>query len=122
MNREMLMLVEAISREKNVERDVVFGAVEAALARLAAERGRAVAVQRLVELQRPQLERADAPGEGVCGQLRLAAQGFGIGVLALEMLGSEEEPFGPQGLCRIHGDRPIGCIERPPARPSRPRR
>ena len=32
MNREMLMLVEAISREKNVERDVVFGAVEMALA------------------------------------------------------------------------------------------
>jgi N utilization substance protein A len=32
MNRELLMLVEAISREKNVERDVVFGAVEAALA------------------------------------------------------------------------------------------
>ncbi len=32
MNREMLMLVEAISREKNVELDVVFGAVEAALA------------------------------------------------------------------------------------------
>ena len=35
MNREMLMLVEAISREKNVERDVVFGAVEAALAQAA---------------------------------------------------------------------------------------
>ena len=32
MNRELLMLVEAISREKNVERDVVIGAVEAALA------------------------------------------------------------------------------------------
>jgi N utilization substance protein A len=32
MNREMLMLVEAISREKNVERDVVLGAVESALA------------------------------------------------------------------------------------------
>jgi N utilization substance protein A len=32
MNREMLMLVEAISREKNVDRDVVFGAVESALA------------------------------------------------------------------------------------------
>ena len=32
MSRELLMLVEAISREKNVERDVVFGAVEAALA------------------------------------------------------------------------------------------
>jgi N utilization substance protein A len=32
MNRELLMLVEAISREKNVELDVVFGAVEAALA------------------------------------------------------------------------------------------
>jgi len=32
MNREMLMLIEAISREKNVERDVVFAAVEAALA------------------------------------------------------------------------------------------
>ena len=32
MNREMLMLVEAISREKTVELDVVFGAVEAALA------------------------------------------------------------------------------------------
>ena len=31
MNREMLMLVEAIAREKNVEHDVVFGAVEAAL-------------------------------------------------------------------------------------------
>ncbi|MCZ2107045.1 MAG: transcription termination factor NusA [Burkholderiales bacterium] len=32
MNRELLMLVEAISREKNVERDVVLGAVEQALA------------------------------------------------------------------------------------------
>ncbi|MEK8024887.1 MAG: transcription elongation factor NusA [Pseudomonadota bacterium] len=32
MNREMLLLVDAISREKNVDRDVVFGAVEAALA------------------------------------------------------------------------------------------
>ncbi|MFN9708569.1 MAG: transcription termination factor NusA [Burkholderiales bacterium] len=32
MNRELLMLVDAISREKNVEREVVFGAVEAALA------------------------------------------------------------------------------------------
>ena len=32
MNRELLMLVEAISREKNVERDVVLGAVESALA------------------------------------------------------------------------------------------
>lgn len=32
MNREMLMLIDAISREKNVERDVVMGAVEQALA------------------------------------------------------------------------------------------
>jgi N utilization substance protein A len=32
MNREMLMLVDAISREKSVDRDVVFEAVEAALA------------------------------------------------------------------------------------------
>ena len=32
MNREMLMLVDAISREKSVEREEVFGAVEAALA------------------------------------------------------------------------------------------
>ena len=32
MKRELLMLVEAISREKNVERDVVLGAVEQALA------------------------------------------------------------------------------------------
>ncbi len=32
MNRELLMLVDAISREKTVEREVVFGAVEAALA------------------------------------------------------------------------------------------
>lgn len=32
MNRELLMLVDAISREKNVERDVVFAAVELALA------------------------------------------------------------------------------------------
>src|SRR5262245_3688677 len=31
MNREMLMLVDAISREKSVDREVVFGAVEAAL-------------------------------------------------------------------------------------------
>ena len=35
MNRELLMLVEAISREKNVDRDVVFGAVELALAQAA---------------------------------------------------------------------------------------
>jgi N utilization substance protein A len=32
MNRELLMLVDAISREKNVDREVVFGAVESALA------------------------------------------------------------------------------------------
>ena len=32
MNRELLMLVEAIAREKNVDRDVVFGAIEMALA------------------------------------------------------------------------------------------
>ena len=32
MNREMLMLVDAISREKGVDREVVFGAVELALA------------------------------------------------------------------------------------------
>ena len=32
MNREMLMLIDAISREKNVERDLVLGAVEQALA------------------------------------------------------------------------------------------
>jgi len=32
MNRELMMLVDAISREKNVEREVVFGAVESALA------------------------------------------------------------------------------------------
>ncbi len=32
MNRELLMLVDAISREKSVELDVVYGAVEAALA------------------------------------------------------------------------------------------
>ena len=64
-----------------------------------------------------QLERADAPGEGVGGQLRVAAQGFGVGVLALEMLGSEEEPFGPQGFGLVHGVcLPIGCIARPPAR------
>ncbi|MCE1250368.1 MAG: transcription termination factor NusA [Comamonadaceae bacterium] len=38
MNRELLMLVEAISREKNVERDVVLGAVEAALAQATKKR------------------------------------------------------------------------------------
>ena len=32
MNREMLMLIDAISREKNVERDVVLGAVKSTLA------------------------------------------------------------------------------------------
>ena len=37
MNRELLMLVEAISREKNVERDVVLAAVEAALAHIASK-------------------------------------------------------------------------------------
>ena len=35
MNRELLMLVESILCEKNVEFDVVFGAVEAALAQAA---------------------------------------------------------------------------------------
>ena len=38
MNRELLMLVDAISREKNVERDVVFAAVEAALAQAGKKR------------------------------------------------------------------------------------
>ena len=32
MNKEMLMLADAIALEKNVERDVVFAAIEAALA------------------------------------------------------------------------------------------
>ncbi len=32
MNRELLMLVDAISREKTVERDVVLGTVAATLA------------------------------------------------------------------------------------------
>ena len=32
MNREMLMLVDAISREKTVKRDLMFGAVKSALA------------------------------------------------------------------------------------------
>ena len=32
MNRELLMLVDALAHEKNVDKDVVFGAVEAALA------------------------------------------------------------------------------------------
>src|SRR6185312_6284048 len=32
MSREVLMLVDALAREKNVDKDVVFGALEAALA------------------------------------------------------------------------------------------
>ena len=40
MNRELLMLVDAISREKNVDRDVVFEAVEAALASATEEAAR----------------------------------------------------------------------------------
>src|SRR6185312_11702635 len=32
MSREILLLVDALAREKNVERDVVFGALESALA------------------------------------------------------------------------------------------
>ena len=32
MNREVLMLVDALAREKNVDKEVVFGALEAALA------------------------------------------------------------------------------------------
>src|SRR5258706_1559109 len=38
MNREMLLLVDALSREKNVQKEVVFGAVEAALARASEKR------------------------------------------------------------------------------------
>ncbi|HEY2606052.1 MAG TPA: NusA N-terminal domain-containing protein, partial [Paraburkholderia sp.] len=32
MSREVLMLVDALAREKNVDKDVVFAALEAALA------------------------------------------------------------------------------------------
>lgn len=32
MSREILLLVDALAREKNVTRDVVFGALESALA------------------------------------------------------------------------------------------
>ncbi len=32
MSREMLMLVDALAREKNVDKDIVFGALELALA------------------------------------------------------------------------------------------
>ena len=32
MSREVLLLVDALAREKNVDKDVVFGALEAALA------------------------------------------------------------------------------------------
>ena len=32
MSREVLMLVDALAREKNVDKDVVLGALEAALA------------------------------------------------------------------------------------------
>jgi len=38
MNRELLLLVDALSREKNVQKEVVFGAVEAALARASEKR------------------------------------------------------------------------------------
>ena len=32
MNRELLLLVDALAREKNVPKDIVFSALEAALA------------------------------------------------------------------------------------------
>ena len=32
MNREVLLLVDALAREKNVDKEIVFGALEAALA------------------------------------------------------------------------------------------
>ncbi|MDO9601086.1 MAG: NusA N-terminal domain-containing protein, partial [Rhodocyclaceae bacterium] len=32
MSRELLMLVDALAREKNVDKDIVFGALELALA------------------------------------------------------------------------------------------
>ena len=38
MNREVLMLVDVLAREKNVDVDVVFGALEAALASAAKRR------------------------------------------------------------------------------------
>ena len=44
MNRELLMLVDAISREKSVDREVVFGAVELALASALPELGRGIAL------------------------------------------------------------------------------
>ena len=38
MSREILLLVDALAREKNVSKDVVFGALEQALAAVASLR------------------------------------------------------------------------------------
>ena len=38
MSREALLLVDALAREKNVDKDVVFGALEHALAQAAKKR------------------------------------------------------------------------------------
>ena len=41
MSKEILAVVEAVSNEKGVEKDVIFGAIEAALAAAAAKVQRA---------------------------------------------------------------------------------
>ena len=41
MSKEILTVVEVVSNEKGVEKDVIFGAIEAALASAAAKKHRA---------------------------------------------------------------------------------
>ena len=46
MNRELLLLVDALAREKNVPKEIVFSALEAALAMRVTARVRIIALSR----------------------------------------------------------------------------
>ena len=113
MNRELLMLVEAISREKNVERDVVFGAVESALAqatgptgtrraeRLLAKRlaGAETSLQSDEALAERAVElfRRARGGIGV----REAAAALGVGERRLQRAFDRSVGLSPKGLARV---------------------
>ena len=52
MNREMLLLVDALSREKNVPKEIVFSALEMALASATKKRYPTIEVDARVEIDR----------------------------------------------------------------------
>ena len=80
MNREMLMLVDAISREKSVELDVVFDAVEAALASATKSRAVNAAAEKDPELKKLL--------DGAVRQAKTDTQVAAEGVKTFEALGA----------------------------------